>query len=138
MTTDIENTELDLDDLDSDLISDLDDNLIDDLDSEESVLGSESFDDSSLIEKHLTKQPKDASLGLLSTIPVKMTVEVSQKQLPINDLLSFEQGQIITLDKGLGEPVDIRVNGVLFASGQIIESDGKYAVKILSLANDSL
>ena len=39
MTTEIENTELDLDDLDSDLISDLDDSLIDDLDSEESSIG---------------------------------------------------------------------------------------------------
>ncbi|MBD1573442.1 flagellar motor switch protein FliN [Vibrio sp. S17_S38] len=146
MDTEIENKELDsdlnLDSLNSDFIEESD--LMSDFDLEtgdiqldNSPLDEDNFDPD-MLEQHLTSRDSTTSLGLLSTIPVTMTVEISQKQLPIEDLMNFEQGQIITLDKSLGEPVDLRVNGVLFATGQIVESDGKYGVKVLSLATNNL
>lgn len=150
MTTENENTklnpelepDLNIDSLSSDLIEESD--LMSDFDLEsgdiqldDSVLDEDNFSPD-MLEQHLTSRDSSTSLGLLSTIPVTMTVEISQKQLPIEDLMNFEQGQVIVLDKSLGEPVELRVNGVLFATGQIIESDGKYGVKVLSLATNNL
>jgi flagellar motor switch protein FliN/FliY len=45
------------------------------------------------------------------------------------------QGSVIELDKMAGEPVEIRVNGVLLASGEVIVLDDVFGVRITRLNN---
>lgn len=71
--------------------------------------------------------------AIFNSIPVNVSIEVSSKKVSIRDFLNYEQGSTIQLDKLIGEPVDLKVNGVLFAKGQVLESNGHYAVKLLSL-----
>ncbi|MFV0575300.1 MAG: FliM/FliN family flagellar motor switch protein [Vibrio sp.] len=78
----------------------------------------------------------NSNMDLIKDIPVEITVEVSRKSLPLREILAFESGSTILLDKNEGEPVDIKINGVLFGTGSIVAQDGKYGVRILSMAQN--
>lgn len=112
---------------------------LDDLDLQGVDLGlEEPFDVSSeqvgVLNKENT-QPTGPSMQILNSIPVNMTIEVSSKTVLAKELLSYEQGSVIILDKVVGQPVDIKVNGVLFGTGQIVDANGVYGVRLLNLAN---
>lgn len=112
---------------------------LDDLDLQGVDLGlEEPFDVSSEQVSVLNKentQPTGPSMQILNSIPVNMTIEVSSKTVLAKELLSYEQGSVIILDKVVGQPVDIKVNGVLFGTGQIVDANGVYGVRLLNLAN---
>ncbi len=77
-----------------------------------------------------------SNLSMLRDIPVEVTVEVSRRSLSLKELMKLEPSSIIMLDKQEGEPIDIKINGVLFGTGSIITKDGKYGVQILSLVDN--
>ncbi len=80
---------------------------------------------------------KVSGLSLINEIPVEISVEVSRTSLLLKEMMDLGPDNIIMLDKKEGEPVDVKVNGVLFGTGQIIAQDGKYGVQILSLVDDA-
>lgn len=70
------------------------------------------------------------SLDLLKHVDLKVTVELGRTQLPIRDVLPLMPGSIVELDRPAGEPVDVLVNGVLIAHGEIVVVDEKFGVRI--------
>ncbi len=76
------------------------------------------------------------SIGMIRDIPVEVTVEVSRRSLALKELMAIEPSSVIMLDKQEGEPVDIKINGVLFGTGNIIAQNGKYGVQVLSLVDN--
>ncbi|TVO34921.1 FliM/FliN family flagellar motor switch protein [Vibrio algivorus] len=80
---------------------------------------------------------KASGLSLINEIPVEISVEVSRTSLLLKEMMDLGPENIIMLDKKEGEPVDVKVNGVLFGTGQIIAQEGKYGVQILSLVDDA-
>lgn len=113
---------------------------MDDLD----LLGDDLDFDGPAMADELSSLPQDTALptgnksnmGLIRDIPVEVTVEVSRRRLPLKEIMSIEPASVIMLDKQEGEPVDIKINGVLFGTGNIIIQDGKYGVQVLSLVNN--
>ena len=57
----------------------------------------------------------DALMG----ISMKVQVVLGGCRLPIADLLKLGRGSVIELDRRIGEPVDILVNGRLVAKGDL-------------------
>ncbi len=80
---------------------------------------------------------KAANLSLIKDIPVEITVEVSRTSLLLKEMMELGPDNVILLDKKEGEPVDVKVNGVLFGTGQIVAQEGRYGVKILSLVDNA-
>ncbi|ADT87405.1 FliM/FliN family flagellar motor switch protein [Vibrio sp. Vb2880] len=113
---------------------------MDDLD----LLGDDLDFDGPAMADELSSLPQDTALptgnksnmGLIRDIPVEVTVEVSRRRLPLKEIMSIEPASVIMLDKQEGEPVDIKINGVLFGTGNIIIQDGKYGVQVLALVNN--
>lgn len=99
----------DLDDLDLDL---------DDLEDEE---------------LHTSDSSPASSVNLLKSIPVDITVEVARKTLILDELLNLKSGSIIMLEKHEGDPVDIKINGTSFGTGEIVSKNGQYGVRLLSI-----
>lgn len=116
---------------------------IDDLDLlEESIDLDLELDSSEPSVEAATAEPepiikKASGLSLINEIPVEISVEVSRTSLLLKEMMDLGPENIIMLDKKEGEPVDVKVNGVLFGTGQIIAQDGKYGVQILSLVDDA-
>lgn len=59
------------------------------------------------------------SIDALMGISMKVQVVLGGCRLPIADLLKLGRGSVIELDRRIGEPVDILVNGRLVAKGDL-------------------
>lgn len=64
--------------------------------------------------------PRDKDFGVTMQIPVELNVVLGSAEMVIGDLAGLRTGSTIALDRQVGEPVDVLVNGVIIARGQII------------------
>lgn len=72
----------------------------------------------------------NASLDLLRDVELRVTVELGRTQMPIREVLPLAPGAIVELDRLAGEPVDVLVNGIPFAHGEIVVVDDKFGVRV--------
>ena len=73
------------------------------------------------------------SLQLIHDIPVQVSVELGRTKKEISEILDFDSGTVVVLDKAAGDPVEIYVNGKLVASGEVVVIDENYGVRITAL-----
>jgi flagellar motor switch protein FliN len=71
----------------------------------------------------------------LARIEVTVTVEVGRTRMPIAELVSVEPGALVALDRMADSPVDILVNGKLFAHGEIVAIGDRFGVRISDLCD---
>jgi flagellar motor switch protein FliN/FliY len=74
---------------------------------------------------------------IFGDIPVKLRVEVGQTTMRMEDVRKLCIDSIITLDTRVGENIKIYVENVLLAWGEIVQKDGNYGVRILTIYNNS-
>lgn len=74
------------------------------------------------------------NLALLEAVPVSVTAELGSVSMPVADILSLRLGFIIGLDKLAQEPVNLKVNGRLFARGEVVVVDEHFAVRLTEIA----
>lgn len=72
--------------------------------------------------------PGQIDILLDSTLVVSATL--GQTQVPIRDLLQTGAGSVITFDRKVGEPVDLYLSGVHFATGQMVVVGDKLGVRV--------
>lgn len=77
-------------------------------------------------------------MDLLNDVQVSLTIEVGRAQIKIRDLLNLSKDSIIDLNKNAGDPVDIYANGKLISRGNIVTANGKYCVRLTSVALNNL
>jgi flagellar motor switch protein FliN/FliY len=71
----------------------------------------------------------DAALGanssIIMTIPVDVQIILGSTEMPVSDLMALQKGSTVALNRRIGEPVDVVVNGRRIARGEItvLESD---------------
>ena len=68
--------------------------------------------------------------GLLRDVPAPVVVELGRIRLNAAQVTRLRAGQIIRLPRGPNDPVDLVVNGKLFARGELIEVDGELGVRL--------
>ncbi|NKC28870.1 flagellar motor switch protein FliN [Ochrobactrum ciceri] len=64
--------------------------------------------------------PSKPNLELIMGIPVDVQVVLGGTTMPVANLMKLGRGAVITLDKQIGDPVDIVVNGRVIARGEVI------------------
>ncbi|MDH4116506.1 MAG: FliM/FliN family flagellar motor switch protein [Acidimicrobiia bacterium] len=69
-------------------------------------------------------------LGRLAGVVLDVTVELGRSRLPIRDLLALDEGGVVKLGRQVGDPVDLVVNGLLTARGEIVVVDGRLGLKV--------
>lgn len=57
--------------------------------------------------------------GLIMGIPVEVHVVLGSTEMPVSELMSLQRGSTVALDRRIGDPVDLVVNGRKVASGEI-------------------
>jgi len=75
------------------------------------------------------------SIDLVYNIPLQVSVELGRAKKEISEILEFNLGTIIVLDKIAGDPVEIVVNGKLIARGEVVVIDDSYGVRITDIIN---
>lgn len=73
--------------------------------------------------------------GRISAITVTLSVELGRQQVALGDLMAGAPGQFFTLDRLTSEPVDIMVNGQLFARGEVVVIDDRFGVRLSELVD---
>ena len=69
----------------------------------------------------------------LDSLPLCLTFDLGEREITLGELRQLQVGQGIDLGVPLGGPVQLRVQGVLVARGDLIEVDGRLGVAIVSL-----
>ncbi|MEM1142806.1 MAG: flagellar motor switch protein FliN [Pseudomonadota bacterium] len=76
-------------------------------------------------------------LDLLMDVHVNLSVEIGRTRLPIKDLLALNEGSVVSLERAVGEPMDLMVNGTLIARGEVVESNGQFGLRLLDVVSPS-
>jgi flagellar motor switch protein FliN len=58
--------------------------------------------------------------ALIMGLPVMMKVVLGSAKMPVATLAKLAKGSVVKLDKMVGDPVDILVNGRLIARGEVV------------------
>lgn len=69
-------------------------------------------------------------MDVILDIPVTISMEVGNTQIPIRNLLQLNQGSVIELDRLAGEPLDVMVNGTLIAHGEVVMVNEKFGIRL--------
>ena len=69
-------------------------------------------------------------LDVILDIPVTISMEVGNTQIPIRNLFQLNQGSVIELDRLAGEPLDVLVNGTLIAHGEVVMVNEKFGIRL--------
>ena len=99
--------------------------------SSEHVVEVEALDTSSA---NRSEQPAIRTTAL-DSVNITMSVEIGRLTMPLKNVRALKQGEVVPLDRGVGEPMDIRVNGRLVARGEVVATDSrKYGIRLTEIA----
>lgn len=73
------------------------------------------------------------NVHMLDNVIVDICVELGRKTMSVRQLTEIKEQDVIELDKLAGEAFDIRVNGRLFAKGEVVVVTDLMAVRITTL-----
>ncbi len=76
-------------------------------------------------------------LELLKDVTFQITVELGRKEIPFGEVLNLGRGSVIELNKLAEEPVDIYVNQIKVAEGEVVVVDEHFGVRISKLLSAS-
>ncbi|RJX17003.1 MAG: flagellar motor switch phosphatase FliY [Desulforudis sp.] len=76
---------------------------------------------------------EDNKLNLILDIPLKVTVILGRTRRPIKEVLGLAPGAIVELAALADEPVEILVNGVTVAKGEVVVVNENFGVRITSI-----
>jgi len=86
-------------------------------------------------------QPTDSQggqehLDMLLDIQLPVTVSLGKAEIPLRRLLQLQAGSVLPLEKRIGEPVELIVQDVPFATGDIVVVEDCYAVRIREILSN--
>jgi flagellar motor switch protein FliN len=73
------------------------------------------------------------ALDLVNDVPMQVRALLGGAVLPLRDIVGMRPGSVFELDKLANEPIDLYVNNVLIARGQVVVVEERFAVKISEL-----
>ncbi|MBD9368294.1 flagellar motor switch protein FliN [Xanthomonas sp. XNM01] len=80
---------------------------------------------------------RDLNLDVILDVPVTLSLEVGRVRMPIRNLLQLNQGSVIELERGAGEPLDVYVNGTLIAHGEVVVINDRFGVRLTDVVSPS-
>jgi len=75
-----------------------------------------------------------APLDRLLDVTVGVTAELGRVTLPISAVLNLNVNSVLELNRSVAEPVDLMVQGVLLARGEVVVVNDCFAVRIREIA----
>jgi len=70
----------------------------------------------------------EVSLESIADIPVEVSAVLGRTNMPVSQLLKLGRGAVITLDRKVGEAIDIYFNSRLVARGEVVIVENKIGV----------
>jgi flagellar motor switch protein FliN/FliY len=70
---------------------------------------------------------------MVMRIPVTVKIVLGSATMPVANLVKLGRGSVISLDRRIGEPVDVVVNGRIVARGEVVvvdEGTSRFGIKL--------
>ncbi|WP_269932429.1 flagellar motor switch protein FliN [Aminobacter sp. HY435] len=77
-----------------------------------------------------------AGNSVILDIPVEVQIVLGSTEMPVSDLMTLQKGSTVALDRRIGEPVDVVVNGRRIARGEItvLENDpSRFGIRLTEI-----
>ena len=74
--------------------------------------------------------------ALIMNIPVEVQIVLGSTEMPVSELMALQKGSTVSLNRRIGEPVDVVVNGRRIARGEItvLEDDpSRFGIKLTEI-----
>lgn len=81
-----------------------------------------------------------ANSDIIMDIPVEVQIVLGKTQMKVSSLMKLDEGATISLDRRIGESVDIMVNGRMIGHGEITvleEDETRFGVKLTNILGAS-
>ena len=75
-------------------------------------------------------QEQAQNLELIMSVPLEVSVEIGRTRRKVEDILTFSKGSLVVLDKLAGDQVDLFVNGLCVARGDVVVIDENFGIRI--------
>lgn len=72
----------------------------------------------------------------LTNVNVELSARLGYTKMPIKDVLALGEGSVIELDTLAGTPVDVLCNNQKIGEGEVVVSDEKFGIRIVSLLGE--
>jgi flagellar motor switch protein FliN/FliY len=98
---------------------------------------SEFKEDTSIVNEQLkdfishNQDPK--KLEAVFEVPVKVSAVLGSASIPVHQLLKLGRGAVIELDRRVGEAIDIYVNNLLVARGEVVVVEDKLGITMTEI-----
>src|SRR5215212_5890148 len=85
--------------------------------------------------EHLSARAVDAApeLERLGQVTLELTVEVGRTRMTLGQALALGPGSVITLDRLADQPVDLLVNGMPVARGEVVVIDDVFGLRVTNI-----
>jgi flagellar motor switch protein FliN/FliY len=73
---------------------------------------------------------------IIMDIPVDVQIILGTTEMPVSELMALQKGSTVALNRRIGEPVDVMVNGRKIARGEItvLESDpSRFGIRLTEI-----
>jgi flagellar motor switch protein FliN/FliY len=78
---------------------------------------------------------QEMNLNLILDVAVTLALEVGRARMPVRDLLQLAPGAVVELDRLAGEPLDVLVNGVRIARGEVVVVNEKFGIRLTDVVS---
>ena len=76
-------------------------------------------------------------MDLLLDVELPVSIRFGRTQAPLKDVLNLTIGSIVELDRSIEEPVEVLVNDLVIARGEVVVVEGNFAVRILEVVRQA-
>ncbi len=76
--------------------------------------------------------PRD-NIDLLESVQLTVTAELGRARQTIETVQEWGEQSLVELDRTVGEPVDVLLNGQLFARGEVVSVSENFGVRITEI-----
>ncbi|WP_045727425.1 MULTISPECIES: flagellar motor switch protein FliN [unclassified Xanthomonas] len=89
------------------------------------------------LQQETVAETNDLNLDVILDVPITLSLEVGRSRIPIRNLLQLNQGSVVELERGAGEPLDVYVNGTLIAHGEVVTINDRFGVRLTDVVSPS-
>ena len=77
----------------------------------------------------------EMNLNLILEVMVTLSLEVGRLQMTVRELLQLAPGAIVELNRLATEPLDVLVNGVRIARGELVVVEEKFGIRLTDVVS---
>lgn len=74
-------------------------------------------------------------LDMILNVDVQLSIELGRTEMSIRELLELNQGNVVELDRLAGEALDVRVNGMLIARGEVVVVNERFGLMLTEVVS---